>query len=156
MSRTFRTALVLLLAATTFAVLAAAAGAQSFQFRKIVDSGQGLTPDGCPAVNDLGQVAFSAALDSGESGVFLGTRPVILTGQSLDGSVVTNAFVCSEGLSNLGRIAFVAQLEDGRTASSSRGPSWADGRTRRNDEGRVSPPLASLTGCLAAVYWSAQ
>ena len=40
---------------------------------------------------------------------------MILTGQSLDGSVVTNAFVCSEGLSNLGRIAFVAQLEDGRT-----------------------------------------
>jgi hypothetical protein len=71
--------------------------------------------NGRPALNDLGAVAFSGGLDSGEEGVFLNSRPVILTGQTLDGSVVTNAFACSEGLSNLGRIAFVAQLEDGRT-----------------------------------------
>jgi type 1 fimbria pilin len=65
MSRTTRTIIALLLAAALSAALAATVGAQSFEFRKIVDSGQGLSPDGCPAVNDLGHVAFKAVDDEG-------------------------------------------------------------------------------------------
>jgi hypothetical protein len=72
-----------------------------------------------PSINDGGIVAFGASLDTGESGIFVGPDPVadrvILTGEKLRGSTVTNAFICSEGLNNAGEIVFVAQLADGRT-----------------------------------------
>ncbi|MGH9027351.1 MAG: DUF7453 family protein [Acidimicrobiia bacterium] len=110
-SRTFRTAFVLLLAATTFAALAAAAGAQSFQFRKIVDSGQGLTPDGCPAVNDLGQVAFKAVDETGEQAVYRASPGGALTTIATE----TPAFDFigrNPSLNELGQVSFAATLED--------------------------------------------
>jgi hypothetical protein len=71
------------------------------------------------AINDSGIVAFGASLDTGESGIFVGPDPVadrvIVTGEKLRGSTITNAFICSEGLNNAGEIVFVAQLADGRT-----------------------------------------
>ena len=74
---------------------------------------------GGPSINDGGEVAFGATLDSGGSGIFTGPDPaadrVVGTGDILDGSVVTNTTVCSEGLNNAGQIVFVAQLEDGRS-----------------------------------------
>ncbi|HEV8642628.1 MAG TPA: choice-of-anchor tandem repeat NxxGxxAF-containing protein [Methylomirabilota bacterium] len=73
-----------------------------------------------PSINDSGVVAFGASLDTGESGIFVGPDPVadrvIVTGDRLGGSTVTGAFICSEGLNNVGQIVFLAQLDDGRTA----------------------------------------
>jgi hypothetical protein len=75
---------------------------------------------GGPAINDSGDVAFNGTLDGGfGTGIYTGPDPaadsVIEVGDTLGGSVVTNALVCSEGLNNNGQVAFVAQLEDGRT-----------------------------------------
>jgi hypothetical protein len=74
---------------------------------------------GGPSINDGGEVAFGADLDTGESGIFTGPDPlaerVILTGDALGGSIVTNTTVCSDGLNDAGEVAFRAQLEDGRT-----------------------------------------
>ena len=75
---------------------------------------------GAPSINDSGDVVFNATLD-GEfgSGIYTGRDPVadrvIRPGDALAGSTVTSAFICSEGLNNAGQLAFVAQLEDGRT-----------------------------------------
>jgi hypothetical protein len=75
---------------------------------------------GGPSINDSGEVAFNATLDGAfGSGIYTGSDPltdsVIEVGDALGGSIVTNALICSEGLNNAGQIAFVAQLEDGRT-----------------------------------------
>jgi hypothetical protein len=55
-------AVIVLLALTLFAALAATADAQaqSYTFTKIADSAEGLTPDRCAAINNAGQVAFTA------------------------------------------------------------------------------------------------
>jgi hypothetical protein len=70
-----------------------------------------------PSINDEGAVAFGASLDTGESGIFVGPDQVadrvIVTGERLSGSRVTNAFICSEGLNNAGQIVFGAQFDDG-------------------------------------------
>jgi hypothetical protein len=72
-----------------------------------------------PSINDEGAVAFGASLDTGESGIFVGPDPVadrvIMTGERLRGSRVTNVFICSEGLNNAGQIVFGAQFDDGRS-----------------------------------------
>jgi hypothetical protein len=74
---------------------------------------------GGPALNDQGQAAFSASLDTDEQGLFIGPDPVadrvIGTGDALDGSTVTNVVFCREGLNNRGQLAFQAQLADERT-----------------------------------------
>jgi len=74
---------------------------------------------GDPSINDVGGVVFTASRDDGTEGVYTGADPVadkvIETGDTLDGSTVTNAFQCSEGLNNVGQVAFQAQLMDGRT-----------------------------------------
>ena len=69
-----------------------------------------------PSLNDNGDVAFLADLDSGGSGIFVGPGPVedrvIGTGDTLDGSTVQNLVFCEEGLNDSGQLAFIAQLED--------------------------------------------
>ena len=69
-----------------------------------------------PSLNNNGDVAFLADLDSGGSGVFVGPDPindrVISTGDALDGSTVRNITFCEEGLSDSGELAFVVQLAD--------------------------------------------
>ena len=68
-----------------------------------------------PSLNNNGDVAFLADLDSGGSGIFVGPDPindrVIFTGDTLDGSTVQNITFCEEGLSDSGELTFVAQLE---------------------------------------------
>jgi hypothetical protein len=68
-----------------------------------------------PSLNNNGDVAFLADLDSVSSGIFVGPDPindrVISTGDALDGSTVQNITFCEEGLSDSGELAFVAQLE---------------------------------------------
>jgi hypothetical protein len=74
----------------------------------------GFTP---PALNDNGDVAFLAELDSsGGTGIFVGPDPVgdrvIGTGDTLDGSSVTNLRFCDEGLNDSGQLAFQATFDD--------------------------------------------
>jgi hypothetical protein len=68
-----------------------------------------------PSLNNNGDVAFLADLDSAGSGIFVGADPlndrVISTGDALDGSTVQNITFCEQGLSDSGELAFVAQLE---------------------------------------------
>lgn len=65
-------ALVVLLALTMLAALAVAAEAQAqtYTFTKIADSAEGLTPDRCPAINNAGQVAFTAFTAEGVQAIF--------------------------------------------------------------------------------------
>jgi hypothetical protein len=76
-----------------------------------------------PALNNNGDVAFFAELDTGGSGIFVGPDPVgdrvIGTGDTLDGSTVTNLRFCDEGLNDSGQLAFQATFDD---------PSVPDGR----------------------------
>jgi hypothetical protein len=65
-----------------------------------------------PSLNRDGDVAFLATLDNATSGIFVGSDPVIATGDTLDGSTVQSLAFCEEGLSDSGELAFVAQLED--------------------------------------------
>jgi hypothetical protein len=73
----------------------------------------GFTP---PALNDNGQVAFLAGLDSGGTGVFTGPDPiadrVIATGDTLDGATVTSLRFCDEGLNDAGQLVFQATFDD--------------------------------------------
>ena len=88
---------------------------QSFGFTFV-----GFTP---PALNNSGDVAFFADLDSGGSGIFVGPDPVadrvVGTGDTLDGLTVTNLRICDEGLNDSGQLAFQATFND---------PSLPDGR----------------------------
>ena len=69
-----------------------------------------------PSLNNNGDVAFLADLDSGGTGIFVGPDPindrVISTEDMLDGSMIQNITFCEEGLSDSGELAFVAQLAD--------------------------------------------
>ena len=85
---------------------------QSFGFTFV-----GFTP---PAINNKGDVAFLAELDSGGSGIFVGPDPVtdrvIGTGDTLDGSTVRGRLgdlrFCDGGLNDSGQLAFQATFDD--------------------------------------------
>ncbi len=70
-------------------------------------------------VNNAGQVAFVAQLDTWERGIFTGDDPnqdaVIQTGDALFGSTVSGVELMRFALNDNGQIAFVYHLEDGRT-----------------------------------------
>jgi hypothetical protein len=73
-----------------------------------------------PAINNDGDVAFFAELDSNEfpppGGIFTGPDPVadrvIGTGDTLDGDTITSLTFCESALSNSGQLAFTAFFED--------------------------------------------
>jgi hypothetical protein len=73
-----------------------------------------------PALNNHGDVAFFAELDSAASppprGIFVGPDAVadrvIGTGDSLDGLTVANLRICEEGLNDAGQLAFLATFND--------------------------------------------
>ncbi len=96
---------VVALALTPVSAGLARAQAQGYDIEVLVDShADGFDPFGfgCPALDDRGQVAFTSAGPS--------TAPTSTTAARF-----TNLVLCREGLNNLGRLAFQAQLEDGRT-----------------------------------------
>ncbi len=70
-----------------------------------------------PAINNDREVAFTATLNSGEKGIFTGADPVedkvVATGDTLEGSTVTDLNFLRSGLNNNGQIAFYAHLADG-------------------------------------------
>jgi hypothetical protein len=84
----------------------------------VVDRNSPFNSFGSVSLNNLGQVAFAAALDSGPSGIFTGPNPdvdkVIQTGDTLDGSLVTRISFGSAAFNDAGQIAFYALLADGR------------------------------------------
>ena len=83
----------------------------------IADSSGAFKTFSSPAINNIGKVAFGADLAVSGKGIFVGPDPVvnkvIVTGDSLNGSTVTNLSFSKKGLNNLGQIAFYAELADG-------------------------------------------
>ncbi|MDQ3663858.1 MAG: hypothetical protein M3353_04265 [Actinomycetota bacterium] len=69
-----------------------------------------------PAINNSGIVAFHGTLDDfNTSGVYVGprpARPVVRTGDVIDGDPVSNVVFCEEGINDSGQLAFVATLND--------------------------------------------
>jgi hypothetical protein len=71
-----------------------------------------------PAINNNGDVAFSAILDDDfpNSSIYVGPSPkkdrVIGTGDRLDGATVGSLSFCEEGLNDSGQVAFIAALND--------------------------------------------
>ncbi len=98
---------------------------------KIADTSGPFASFGDPSINDAGDVAFAADLDGGRQGLFVFSggagRRVVLSGDALDGSLVTNVVFGREGLNDSGQLAFHAQLADGRTAVFRATPRRADG-----------------------------
>ena len=76
-----------------------------------------------PAINNDGDVAFFAELDSDEfpppGGIFTGPDPiadsVINTGDTLDGETVSSLTFCEGGLNNRGQLAFTAFFQNPET-----------------------------------------
>jgi hypothetical protein len=73
-----------------------------------------------PAINDAGDVAFLASLDSDfRDALYTGPDPatdrVIGPGETLDGATVSSVGFCEEGLSDDGELAFTAFFEDPET-----------------------------------------
>jgi hypothetical protein len=78
-----------------------------------------------PALNNHGDVAFSATLDDFlTTGIFVGPRAVqdrvIATGDKLDGARVISLTFSEEGLNDLRQLAFIARLEDPSAPNGSR------------------------------------
>ena len=72
-----------------------------------------------PSINASGMVAFSAGLDAGGGGVFIGngtiTSEVIQAGDPLFGSTVLGAGVFPRSLNDAGQVAFYYELANGTT-----------------------------------------
>ena len=72
-----------------------------------------------PSINAAGKVAFLATRDSdGATGIYTGPDiagdKVVATGDALFGSTVTALNVRQRALNDLGQVAFMAVLADGR------------------------------------------
>lgn len=72
-----------------------------------------------PAINDTDTVAFKGVLKNGGLGIFTGSDPeknkVIVAGDYLLGSTVTDLFFSTKGLNNANQLVFYAKLADGRS-----------------------------------------
>jgi hypothetical protein len=96
---------------TTIATIATTAGPYASFDTIALDVG--------PTVNSSGMVAFFAALDGGDSGIFIGPDPIadriIGTGDTISpgGPTVTQLRFHRDGLNDLGQIAFWAKFSDG-------------------------------------------
>ncbi|MBD2776866.1 DUF7453 family protein [Iningainema tapete] len=106
-------------------ILSTSDGIQLFNYasgnlRTIVDNNGSFQRLGSPAINNQGNIAFTATINNGERGIFTGTNPitdkVIATGDPLAGSTVINLNFLKSGFNNNGEIAFFAQLANGTTS----------------------------------------
>jgi hypothetical protein len=104
-----RRVLAIVLALTSAAVVAASAEAKDFKFTRIVDSSQGLTPDGCPAINDAGEVAFKAVSDQFEEAIFRADKRTLTT--IVSESAAGFSFLGrNPSLNDVGQVSFAARL----------------------------------------------
>jgi len=81
-----------------------------FSFTNLYDSSGPFNSFGAPAINNSGTVAFSASLDTGESGIFTGSGGPTTT--IADTSGPSNS-VGGYSLNNAGTVAFTATLDTG-------------------------------------------
>jgi hypothetical protein len=109
--------LVVLLALTLFAALAAtaAAQAQTYTFTRIADSAEGLTPDRCAAINNAGQVAFTAFTAEGVQTIFRAETDGTLTAIA-DDTGKFRFFGANPSINDQGQVSFAAGLEKGGEA----------------------------------------
>lgn len=126
----------------------------------LIQTGSGFTSFSSVAINNSGHVAFSARLtDFLSLGIFVGADPVndrvIGTGDSLDGSTVSFVSLYREGLNNSGKIAFFAQLADGRglimvASPNCQGDLDDDGAIDLSDLGIILSDFGCISGACAA------
>ncbi len=115
MNRSMRRVAAVLLSMALLGMLAASAeAAPAYKFERIVDSSQGLNPDGCPAINNDGEVAFKAVND-----LFVGTI-FRATGQALtpiaDSATELGFLGRNPSINDLSQVSFAARLDDGSEA----------------------------------------
>jgi len=71
-----------------------------------------------PFINNQGLIVYGAELDDGTIGLFTGpdfsADSVVKTGDALDGSTVVLVLSWGHGLNDLGQVAFMGFLQDGR------------------------------------------
>jgi hypothetical protein len=110
-----RRALTVLLAVALFAVLAASAeAAPAYRFEKIVDSSQGLSPDGCPAINSDGAVAFKAVNDLFVATIFRATGRELTP--IADDTAELGFLGRNPSINDLGQVSFAARVDAGGEA----------------------------------------
>jgi len=84
----------------------------------IADASGPFSAFGPASINNLGTVAFVAALDTGAIGIFTGVDPVtdkvIMSGDALDGSTLIALNFFEEGFNDSGQVVFYASFADGR------------------------------------------
>jgi len=84
----------------------------------IADASGPFSAFGPASINNLGTVAFVAALDTGAIGIFTGVDPVtdkvIMSGDALDGSTLIALNFFEEGFNDSGQVVFHASFADGR------------------------------------------
>lgn len=123
MNRQRGRAVIVLLALTLFAALAATADAQaqSYTFTKIADSAEGLTPDRCAAINNAGQVAFTAFTAEGVQTIFRAEPDGTLT-TIADNTGRFSFFGANPSINDQGEVSFAARLaKDGEAIVISKG-----------------------------------
>jgi hypothetical protein len=131
MNRSMCRAGALLLAIALLAVLAASAeAAPAYKFDKIVDSTQGLNPDGCAAINSEGEVAFKAVNDLFVETIFRATGRTLTT--IADDTGELGFLGRNPSLNDLGQVSFAARLDNGSEAilAGSGGPLTTIARTQ--------------------------
>jgi hypothetical protein len=129
-NRSMRTAVAVLIAAALLAVVAASAhAAPAYKFDKIVDSVQGLNPDGCAAINGEGEVAFKAVNDLFVGTIFRATGRTLTT--IADDTGELGFLGRNPSINDLGHVSFAARVDDGSEAilTGSGGPLTTIART---------------------------
>src|SRR5262249_36589995 len=97
------------------------------------------------SINSVGQVVFSAGLDSGEAGIFTGPDPVadkvVGTGDALFGSTVAAVAISEAAINDGGQVAFWTLLTDERQVVGRADPQLALRNVRRAPSIAVAPDL---------------
>jgi hypothetical protein len=113
--RSIRTAVAVLLAIALSAMLATSTeAAPAYKFDEIVDSSQGLNPDGCPAINGEGEVAFKAVNDLFVATIFRAAGRALTP--IADDTGELGFLGRNPSINDLGQVSFAARLDDGSEA----------------------------------------
>jgi hypothetical protein len=117
MHHRMRSRLIIVVALALLAFLAAPAHAQSsgYTFMTIVDSSQGLTADRCAAINNDGQIAFTAFTDEGVQIIIRAEEDGTLT-TIADDTKRFSFFGANPSINDQGDVSFAAALEKGGEA----------------------------------------
>ena len=111
--------------------------------------GSGVDGTAAISLNDAGVVAFRKT-SGGSNGIFLGRpgapdRKLIDVGDPLHDSTIQSAFMWEEALNNVGQVAFVAQLANGRRGVYRADPQWLKSLTFTTKVAGCGPLTARIT-----------